>query len=193
MVDQPAEQTGLMTLEEFVRLYEQEGPFEIIEGERVPLSPGVWVHIFTIRTLQRILDSFVQAHQLGEIITEMPFVLTYSSDWVKGSRTPDLMFVRADRIAAYQTEVPDYDTKPLVLVPDLAIEVVSPNDSYTDLDEKVDRYIEDGVLVVWVVDPRRKTVKVQSRGQYKTYHIEDTLYGGEILPGFEVPVKAIFE
>lgn len=187
------ERVETMTLAEFVRLYDTEGPFELINGEMVKLSPGVFRHIYLIRLLFRVLDEFVRTRQLGEVFSEMPFVLVYDSDWVKGSRTPDVMFVRVERLTAYQAAVPDFADKPLILVPDLVVEVISTNDNYTDVDEKVEQYLEDGVQIVWVVNPKRKTIKVQRQGTYKTLRAGDTLTGEEVIPEFEIAVKAIFE
>lgn len=187
------ERVEAMTLAEFIRLYDTEGPFELVNGEVIKLSPGVFRHVYLIRLLFRALDEFVRAHQLGEVFSEMPFVLIYDSDWVKGSRTPDVMFVKAERLAAYQAEVTDFADKPLIIVPDLAVEVISANDNYTDVDAKVELYLEDGVQVVWVLDAKRKTIKVQRQGTYQTLRVGDTLQGDEVIPGFEIAVKAIFE
>jgi Uma2 family endonuclease len=186
------ERVETMTVAEFVQLYDAEGPFEIINGELVKLSPGIFRHVYLIRLLFRALDEFVRVHQLGEVFSEMPFVLIFDSDWVKGSRTPDVMFVKAERLAEYQTREPDFADKPLVIVPDLVVEVISTNDNYTDVDAKVERYLDDGVQVVWVVDPRRKTIKAQRQGTYRTLHIGDVLTGDEVIPGFELALQAVF-
>ncbi|MBC6934698.1 MAG: Uma2 family endonuclease [Chloroflexi bacterium] len=182
-----------MTVAEFVRLYDTEGPFEIINGKAIRLSPGVFRHdVYLIRLLFRALDEFVRSHQLGEVFSEMPFVLIFDSDWVKDSRTPDVMFVKAEWLAEYQVKEPDFADKPLVIVLDLVVEVISSNDNYTDVDAKVERYLDDGVQVVWVVDPRRKTIKVQRQGTYRTLHIGDVLTGDEVIPGFEQALQAVF-
>ncbi len=88
------EQLHLMTLTEYIRLYEQEGAFELVDGERIPLMPTVALHGWLFRALFRLLDAFCTEHDLGEVITEMPYVMVDSSDWVKGSLVPDLMFLQ---------------------------------------------------------------------------------------------------
>lgn len=80
-----------IALQKFIELY-NETPFEIIEGERIAIMPGVARHVEIIRALSRILDQFISEHNLGEVYTEAPFVLEYKPDWVRGSRVPDLMF-----------------------------------------------------------------------------------------------------
>jgi Uma2 family endonuclease len=80
------------------------------------------------------------------------------------------------------------------IVPDLAVEVVSPNDEPADVAAKVTFYVAHGVLLVWVVYPRSPRVIVHQPGQEpRTLGIADTLGGGEILPGFHLPVASIFD
>ena len=183
-----------ITIEEFVRLYEQQ-PFELIDGEQIPLSPTVQDHNVTTSTMFRLLILDIHPKALGEVFVEAPFVLEYSKNWVKGSRTPDLMFVNAQRLAAYREANPDWRNRPLVLVPDLAIEIVSQNDSYSDVEAKAEGYLRDGVRLVWIFDPQRKKIAVREAGSnmVKILSIEDMLIGGEVIPGFEAAVKAIFE
>lgn len=192
MVNQSLEQTNLMTVEEFVRLYDSEGPFELIDGERRILSPTVAGHGNKAKKIYDALIVHDPQEELGTVYSELPFVLVYTADWVKGSRTPDVMYFRADRIAAYKANNPDWEEKPFVIVPDLVIEVISANDLYSEVDEKVDRYLDDGVQIVWVVDQKRKAVKVRRQDYSKTLHLDDKLSGDEIIPGFSIPVKTIF-
>ena len=189
-----------MPMEEFIRLYDTEGPFELIDGERIPVMPNVVRHTKATKRLFLALERHAEARNLGEAFTEAPFVLTDQPNWVKGSRLPDVMFFSAERLAAYIAATPGYDLKPYILVPDLVVEVVSPNDNLRELDEKVDRYLLDGVRAVWVVDPQRKKVLIHTLNsrspftkQITTLQIGDTLTGGDIIPGFEMPVAKIFE
>lgn len=183
-----------LSLEEFVKLYEQQ-PFELVDGERITLSPTVQAHNVTTSTIFRLLINHVHPGSLGEVFVEAPFVLEYSKNWVKGSRTPDLMFVRADRLAAYREANPDWRNKPLVLAPDLAIEIVSQNDSYSDVEAKAEGYLRDGVRLVWIFDPQRKKIAVHESGSnaYRVLSIDDRLTGGDVIPGFELLVAKIFE
>jgi Uma2 family endonuclease len=104
---------------------------------------------------------------------------------------------RAERFNPYQEAIPDWKDKPYILVPDLVVEVVSPNDNLWGLDEKVDLYPADGVRLIWVIDPQRKEISVYTPAapntrQQTNLKPGDTLTGGDIIPGFEIAVKAIF-
>lgn len=187
------EQVETMTLAEFVRLYDAEGPFELVNGKFIKLSPTVAGHGDKAKTIYHAILIFDPQKTLVSAYFDAPFVLLESPDWVSGSRVPDIMVFRADRMAQYRVDNPDWEDKPFVLVPDLVVEVISTNDNYTDVDEKVEQYLEDGVQIVWVVNPKRRTIKVQRQGIYQTLHIEDTLKGDEVIRGFEIAVKAVFE
>jgi Uma2 family endonuclease len=199
MLEPAATKIG-MPMEEFIRLYDSEGPFELIDGERIPKMPNVAGHDETTRTAFVALFQFTKENRLGEVMTESPFVLSYTSNWVTGSRQPDVMFYEAERINAYREATPDYKLKPYILVPDLVVEVVSPNDNLIELDEKVDRYLLDGVLAVWVLDPQRKKVFIHTltsrdpfTKQTTTLKQGDTLNAGAVIPGFEIALAALFE
>ena len=181
-----------MTLDEYVRLYEQAGAFEIIDGERKPLMPPVAIHGSIVRILFFIIYTFCKKHDLGEVWQEMPFVLTYGSNWVKGSRVPDIMFFAKDRWAEYIQQTKDWGRKPFIIVPDFVIEVVSPNDLYTELQQKVEVYQNDGVRLIWIVDPMRKKVAVYSGEQFISLGAEDTLTGGDILADLQINLKELF-
>jgi Uma2 family endonuclease len=186
------EQIAHLTIEEFTRLYEQDGPFEFINGERRALMPPVALHGWTIRILFRLLDAYCIAHKLGETFTEMPFVTVYNSNWVKGALIPDLMFFAANRWQQYIAETPDWATKPFVLVPDLVVEVVSPNDLYTEIQDKVEEYRGLGVRIIWIVDPQRDRVNVYDGDHYQTLGKDETLTGAEVVPGLEIKLADLF-
>jgi Uma2 family endonuclease len=187
------EQIEQLTLEEFVRLYEKEGPFEFIDGQKKPIMPPVAIHGITVRALFLFLYNHCVARNRGEVIQEMPYVLLYNSTWVTGSRVPDLMFFAAEHWAKYIAETKDWLGKPFILVPDLAVEVVSPNDTYVEIQAKVDRYLADGVRLIWVVDPQRQRVNIYQGSQHVTLGKEATLTGGDVLPGLEIPLGDVFK
>jgi Uma2 family endonuclease len=178
-------------IDEFMAMY-NEAPFEWIDGERIPLVPGVARHIEMIRALVRLLDAYVLEHKLGEVYSEAPFVLEYKSDWLKGARVPDVMFFRAERFARYKETTPDWDDKPFVIVPDLAIEVVSPNDRFSLINKKVNQYLADGVELVWVIDPQEQNIYVHRKGQTTILSGDDTLDGGGVLPDWKMVLSKLF-
>ncbi|MCC6904598.1 MAG: Uma2 family endonuclease [Anaerolineae bacterium] len=155
-----------MTLEQFMESYSDDGPFEWIDGERIPVSPQVAHSGRVAFRLGRILSQYVEANRLGEVFAEVPFVKACEEhqNWVKGSRQPDLMFVRAERLAALAAVDPQWERKPLTIVPDLTVEVVSPTDRLGRVTHKIDLYIQDGVSEVWLVEPESQTVTITRSG-----------------------------
>ncbi|MBN8633953.1 MAG: Uma2 family endonuclease [Anaerolineae bacterium] len=184
---------GLMTIDEFIEAFDKQ-PFEIINGEKRIVSPNVAGHVMFAANIMWALLSFVKPQRLGEVYTEAPFVLMDARQWVKGSRIPDVMYVSAENLARFMTSVNDPKHKPFVLVPEIVVEIISPTDKYTEVSEKVDAYLNDGVLLVWVADLRTKTIKVHQPDKLPfTLRGEDKLTGGEVIPGFEVIVSSLFE
>lgn len=183
-----------MLLSEFMQEYAK-APFELVEGRVMPLSPNVLGHQLVVKILFRLLDSYVAANKLGEAFFETPFVLADKPDWVRGSRTPDISYFSRERWASYLAQQAEARGKPIILIPDLAVEVVSPNDLYSELQEKVDGYLADGVQLVWVVDPQRRKVVVYTTDSDTQTTLGDhaTLTGDDVLTGFSVPVTNLFE
>jgi Uma2 family endonuclease len=189
-----AERTG-MPIEDFIRLYEQEGPFELIDGERCPKLAGVAEHATLIKLFYDILRETEKTYGTIELHRETTYVLEYSPNWVTGSRVPDLMVYDSAHMAAYIADTPNWKDLPYVLVPDLCIEVISPTDSYEAVDGKVERYLADGVRLVWVVNPRHRTIHVYSGESNISVRltIRDTLDGGTVIPDFSLPLCEIFK
>lgn len=185
-------QTQALSLEEYIRRYEEEGAFEIIAGEWRKIIPPVMIHGWIIRTLMRVLDEFCRTHKLGEIITESPYVLTYDANWVKGSRVPDLMFFAQDRWQAYLEATANWKNKPFAIMPDLVIEVLSNDDMFSTFNSTLRLYEADGVRLIWVIDPHKKTVDVYEAGQRQALSEADTLNGGAVLPNLEISLTSLF-
>jgi Uma2 family endonuclease len=191
VMPQALEQVG-MAMSEFIRLYDQDGPFELIDGERRQRMPNVAGHGAIIKLLYDLLIAYEKT--AGIIVQrELPYVLSYSPNWVTGSRVPDLMIYRAERMNTYMQEVPDWRAKPYLLVPDLCVEIISPNDNYGDVDDKVARYLADGVRLIWVINPRTRTIHVYTLGsdRFQRLTTDDTLDGGDVVTGFSVGVGTV--
>ena len=185
-----------MPLDEFIE-QSNDQPFELIDGERIPKMPTVFGHSDMIRLLFRIMDSFTQTHSLGEVYTETTFILPDADDtnWVEGSRIPDVMFFAGDRVQQYKAAHPDHRTRPLALVPDLVIEVISPTDKVTDLDKKIDAYLLDGVRLIWVLNPQSLKTTVYAPDLEQPLHVkpDGVLDAGEVIPGFRIALSNLFE
>jgi len=98
---------------------------------------------------------------------------------------PDVAFIPREKRPEPSHEV--YNPTP----PDLVVEVLSPSNDPGDIRIKLFNYLKAGT-VVWLVDPDKKQVEVYASGQVKKLNLDDTLDGGDVLPGFTLPVKAIF-
>jgi Uma2 family endonuclease len=189
----PAEQLKGMSMDEFIERY-HEAPFELIDGEHVTMAPPLAGHGERNTNVYDEIRFFLRVKPIGKVYFEQPFVLMYTSDWVKGSRVPDIMYFEAKRLTEYKAADPDWEQKPFVLIPDLCIEIVSKNDSFDDVLGKVERYLDDGVKLVWVIDQKQRIVIVYRQGsnQHTTLRVGDTLSGEDVLPGFTLAVADIF-
>ena len=162
--------------------------FEIIDGQRVELPP---MSAYATRLAFRLaykLNEFAQAQALGEAGMETLFHLPLPVD---RNRRMDVAFVSYQRWpkGRLQSETDNaWD-----VVPELAAEVISPHDTVDDLLDRIGEYFRAGVLRVWVVYPRRRLVYVyESDTKIQILGRADDLDGGGILPGFRLPLTALF-
>lgn len=185
-----------MPLSEFLE-QSSEQPFELINGERIVKMPNVARHSEVIRALFLALYLYVVSKLLGEVYVETTFVLPDmdESNWVSGSRIPDIMFYAGKRMSDYKANKPDWGDKPFAIVPDFVIEVVSPTDKFSDLDAKIDAYLADGVRLIWVVDPQRRKAIVYAPDAEQPVHLagDAVLDGKDVVPGFQAVLSKLFE
>ena len=141
--------------------------------------------VLTIR-LGRLLDEYVEAHELGLVCgAETGFVLRRTPDTV---RAPDVSFVAKERVPT--TGVPKTYWP---FAPDLAVEVVSPSDRFDEVQIKVSEYLTAGTRLVWIVNPATRTIFVhRSAHDVKALGGDDELNGEDIVPGFRCPVRRVF-
>ncbi len=161
------------------------GRAELVKGEIVRMSPTGYTHGRVESRIGRILGNFVLAHTVGEVVSGEVGIYTHRNpDTV---RAADVAFVSSDRMA--QVKSKSY----LDVAPELVVEVLSPDDAWSDLMEKLDEYFTCGVKVVWVADPRTRQVYVyRSVTSVERFTEKDNLSGAEVLPGFDVPVVELF-
>lgn len=179
MTHEPA---GLVTVEELTH-YPQE--CELVNGQIRMTTPSGAPHGSATARLTAVLAPFVYEHGLGDVFAaETGFILARDPDTVRG---PDIGFVSAERIPAdgFEGFVP--------LAPDLAVEVLSPDDRPGAMREKIGHYLVAGTRLVWVVDPIRRSVTVHAAGEPPhTIHEGDVLDGGEVVPGFRYEIARLF-
>ncbi len=134
----------------------------------------------------RLIGNHVVERQLGKFFAaETGFILSESEQTVLA---PDVAFVQSSRVPPLEKRrgfVP--------VVPDLVVEVISPSDRLTDVNDKVTIYIAAGVRMVWTVEPLRRRVTVYTADRHARLLVDDDMLdGGDVLPGFKLPVSSIF-
>jgi Uma2 family endonuclease len=179
--------SGLLTADELLRLPDDGVRYELVRGELRTMAPPGWGHGRFASRVDRSLAPYVEANGLGDVfIGDAGFLLTTAPDTVRG---PDVAFVRQDRLAGLD-ELRGYFPG----APDLAVEIVSANDLYTEVDEKVAEWLEYGTVVVFVVNPRRRTVAVHRLGQPVTIlGLGDVLSAEDVVPGWSLAVQKVFD
>lgn len=185
-----------MPLDEYLELANEQ-PFEIINGERIPRMPTVAGHSFLIRLLFNLLSAHLAITKHGECFAESTYILpdSYDSEWVRGSRIPDLLFFAAERWSAYLEANTDWREKPFMLIPDLVIEVISPTDKYSEVFDKVDAYLADGVRLVVLVDSKRRSAVVYAPDAEQPLHLSGDVQIdlGDVIPDFKIALPSLFE
>ena len=177
--------TELLTAERYFRECQLDRS-ELINGKVIELMPPGGLHGKLMLRIGGLLSAFVLPHKLGELYGESGFILSRDPDTVRG---PDVAFLEASRVPPPHEEV-----FLLEGAPTLAIEILSPNDRKREVEAKVRLYFEKGTREVWIVDPSTKTVSIRNPNSTAiAYGIDDAIPGGDILPGFSLPVRSIFE
>jgi Uma2 family endonuclease len=178
--------TQLMTADELLRYPHNNQRLELVKGELRVMPPSGGEHGMLAANICGPVVSYVRTHRLGVVVgAETGFLLAQDPDTV---RAPDLGFIRQERIPA--TGIPRGFWPG---APDLAVEVISPGDTYTEVQEKVEEWLAAGCRLVWVINPRRRTVTVyRSLTDIAILTQADVLDGYAVLPGFRCPVADIF-
>jgi Uma2 family endonuclease len=181
-----AAEPTLLTADEFLHIPGDGMRRELVRGEVREMTPAGSRHGRIGAKILTRLGDFVEAHGLGEVFNaDTGFKLASSPDTV---RAPDVAFVtreRADRVGDVLEFWPG--------APDAAIEVISPTDTYVEVDEKVAEYLDAGCRMVVVVNPRRRIVTVyRSHDQIALLTETDVLDGGDVVPGWRLPLTDVF-
>jgi Uma2 family endonuclease len=181
-----ASRERLVTVEEFARIPDDDHRYELVEGRVIRMSPPGSRHAVLATRLARLLDQHVEEQGLGVVMSSGGFHLASGPDTV---REPDVAFVRAERIPA--SGVPDgFWPGPA----DLAVEIRSPGDRRSEITAKVNEYLARGVRLIWVVDPKARTITVHRPDQPQVILEQNaTLDGGTVVPGFSCPLEHIFK
>ena len=176
----------VFTAEELLRFPRGRNRLELVKGKLYEMALSGGRHGIVAANICAILDSHVQLTGLGCVFaTGTGFTLQRNPDTV---RAPDAAFVAKDRMPP--GEAPDGY---LALAPDLAVEVISPNDRPRDIREKVADWLNAGTRLVWVIYPSSRTTTVhRPPGTVEELEEADTLDGADVVPGFTCVLGELF-
>ena len=177
--------TQLMTAEELLKMPKDGYRYELVRGVLRKMAPVGHTGGYYELNISSELRAFVKANGLGRTYSSNTgFLLERDPDYVLA---PDAAFVRQERVDAVGEERGYFPG-----APDLVVEVISPSDRYADVDDKVKEWLNAGTLMVVVVNPRDRTVRVYTPVSVITLTESDTLDGGDVVSGWRLPVAEIF-
>ena len=179
--------TELLTAEDLLRLDSEGVRGELIRGVLHETMATGQKHGWIVSKLVALLMNFIMPRRLGRVLaSDSGIWLERDPDTV---REPDIAFTLAERLPP-GGPVDGYSE----VVPDLVVEVVSPNDRPGEVAEKTAMWLSFGVRLVWLVRPDRRTIEVhRAGGQVETLSEGDALDGLDVLPGFSCDLAAVFD
>ena len=177
---------GRMTAEDLLDMPDDGFRYELVRGELRKMGPAGHVHGELAMSVGARLWAHVKANGLGKVYgAETGFKLESDPDHV---RAPDAAFVRRERVEGVGDASGFFPG-----APDIAVEVVSPRDRYSQVEEKVADWLGAGAQAVIVVDPSRRAVKVhRSLGDAAVLTEGDVLSVEDIVPGWQMSVAEVF-
>lgn len=176
----------ILTAEEFLRLPD-DGDYELVDGQLMERGVGavssyvggILIHLLNNHCLNPFIGWVFNSDATYQMLSQRPNLV----------RKPDASFVRAGRF-------PD-ETLPqghIRFAPDLAVEVVSPNDTYYEVAEKSAEYRRAGACLVWLVIPPTRTVQIRRLdGSVAEVGEDGELTGEDVVPGFRCSVRELFQ
>ncbi len=173
--------TRVITDEELLRLPKDGNKYELVDGE-IRMSPAGWAHERVVARLMGRVSAWAEARGLGDVLGSNALYVLPGGN----KRAPDLSFVAAGRLEGAA------GSAWLALAPDLAVEVVSPDDSARQLLDTVGEYLAAGARLVWVIDPERRRAAVyRSPTDVREIDSSGSLEGEDVLPGFVCPLSEV--
>ena len=162
--------------------------FELIDGELIERSPTNYPHARLAGRLFRYFEDYAESRNLGEASVEAGFHPANDRTTILA---PDVAFITTARL-------PDPESFTLVgFMPDLAVEIKSPSNTMAELRRKSAIYLENGAQLVWLVDPMKRIAEVCRLGgdaqlAIQTVESDGKLDGEDVLPGFELELRQLF-
>jgi Uma2 family endonuclease len=163
------------------------GPNELVEGRVILMSPTGFEYGGYEVNFAEPIKAFVKHHKLGKVVVGEVGIYTHRNpDTVRGV---DLAFISNERFAKRKRKSGFLD-----VAPDLIVEIMSPDDRWSEVMQKLREYFAIGVRLVWVADPHTRAVYAyRSLTDVREFNETDTLPGDDVLPGFSLLVAQVFE
>jgi Uma2 family endonuclease len=181
----------IITEADLFRLAANDRRFEIVNGEVVDMHPVGLRHSVVAGNIHDILKAYARQHKLGSVhMDSLIYVLQERSETgIRKTRVPDTSFIRKGRLPR------DFDrSRPFPGAPDLAVEVVSPDEGADELMAKMKDYFEAGTEQVWVLFPEYNQLYqyIGEPSNVTGYTDRDTLDAGALFPGLTIAVSELF-
>jgi Uma2 family endonuclease len=157
--------------------------YELVDGRLVERKLSTWSS-YVAGVIYGLLDPFCRQNRLGWVLPEGTSFQCFPA--LPGRvRRADVSFIRSQRLSLAQATTEGH----CPIAPDLAVEVISPNDTAYEIDEKVREFLDAGVPLVWVVNPEQRTVEIHRRnGPGAILRESDEISGEDVVPGFRCRV-----
>ena len=177
----------LLSADDLLRLSSQGVKGELIEGVLHETVSVGKVHARIAIRIGGEFDRYARRHRLGQVGgSDGGVFIQRNPDTV---REPDLYFVSAERLP-----LDDHSNGYLEVMPELVVEIVPPSDSEQDVGDKIAMWLDNGVSVVLEVRPETRSITTHRSGvPAVTLRDDDVLDGGDVLPGFALPLGEIFD
>jgi Uma2 family endonuclease len=178
--------TPLLTPDDLLNMGDDGKGYELVDGRLVVTNRSVLSCLVAGR-LFTLLAVYCEANRLGWLLPQ-DSGFQYDPNSPRKVRKPDAAFIRRERLPESA-----WSDGYCHVVPDLAVEVISPNDTFDEVDTKVEEYLRLGVQLVWVVSLQTRQVYVHRRdGTIAKVRENGELTGENLIPGFRCRVSELF-
>ncbi len=161
---------------------------EVVNGELVMSPKNNWYHGRICTRLVTAICNFVREHRLGAVLDSSTGFWMFN----RNCRAPDVSFVPRTRLESLGFKPSERRFFPGA--PDLAVEILSPNNTRAEMDERLKDFFASGTQIAWLIDPENQSVEVcHSPTQRKLVGSGALLEGEHLLPGFQFPIANLFK
>ena len=172
-----------VTIDDMYRMPKDGRKYELVDGEIV-VSPAGMLHAEIVINIVHIIATYLDENRIGKVYGDNMGLIFPNGNL----RSPDVSFIRMEKLPEGKSPVTFGE-----MVPDLAVEVLSPSDSPRHVAQKIGEFLEYGAALVWLVDPQARTVTVyRSLSQTQQFTAGDTISAEPVLPGFGCVISRFF-